>query len=75
MKVTCENCKNDVEVSMYFNNARITTQKYMLNFKEFYTAIIDGKAICPLCGNHISEIFHKQITDDDILWLTTGERR
>lgn len=75
MKLTCENCKCDVEVSMYFNNARITTRHATLDFEEDYTAFIDGKAICPACGHYITKIFHCRITDDDILWLTTGERR
>lgn len=75
MKVTCNNCKNEVEVSMYFNNARIITRHATLYLEEDYIASIDGKAICPICGNHIGEIFHRRITDDDILWLTTGERR
>ena len=73
MRTTCDNCKCDVEVSMYFNNARIVTETCHRILEEDYIAMIDGKAICPVCGHYIYKIFHQRITDDDILWLTTGE--
>ena len=75
MKITCKHCKQEVEVPMYFYNARITTQTYLQFGTEDYRAIIDGKAICPLCGIEMREIFHSSISDEDILWLATGERR
>ena len=75
MKITCKHCKQEVEVPMYFYNARITTEAYLQLNAEEYRAIINGKAICPLCGTEIREIFHSRISSEDILWLATGERR
>ena len=74
MKVTCNNCKQEVEVPMYFYNERITTTSYLQFNTEEYKAFIDGKAICPLCGNTMHEIFHSIISKEDIIWLTTNGR-
>lgn len=76
MRITCRSCKQEVEVVMYFYNTEILTESvYCDPWKKIYIASVDGKAICPLCGKEIREIFNTRITDDDILWLATGERR
>lgn len=75
MKITCKNCKQETEVPMYFYNTRITTETYARLGAQEYKAFVDGKAICPLCGTEIREIFHSRISSEDIIWLTTGERR
>ena len=74
MKITCNCCKQEVEIPMYFYNERITTESYMQFGTEEYKAFIDGKAICPICGNEIREIFHSTISKKDIVWLITGEK-
>ena len=75
MRITCRHCKQEVDVPMYFYNPRITTETFLqLNTAE-YKAFVDGKAICPVCGTEIREIFHSTISTDDIIWLTTRERR
>lgn len=71
MKVTCNNCKQEVEVPMYFYNERITITSYLQFDTEEYKAFIDGKAICPLCGSAIYEIFHSRISKEDIIWIAT----
>jgi hypothetical protein len=76
MRINCRSCKQEAEVIMYFYNTEILTRDdYSELGKKIYIASVDGKAICPLCGKEIREIFHTRITDDDILWLATGERR
>ena len=76
MKVTCDNCKNEIDVSsMYFNNERITTRYAIMEFEEDYIASVNGKTICPLCGKSLNKIFHRKITNDDILLLVTGVMR
>ena len=74
MRITCNNCKQEVEVPMYFYNERITTTSYHQFGTNEYKAFIDGEAICPLCGDTIHEIFYSTISKKDIIWITTGER-
>lgn len=71
MRVTCNNCGQKVEVPMYFHNERITTTSYFQFNTEEYKAFIDGKAICPPCGDTIQEIFHSTISKEDIIWIAT----
>lgn len=73
-RITCNHCKQDVDVAMYFFGARITTHDSMFAIGEqYYEAIVNGKAICPLCGKEILEIFHSEIGVNDIIALAGGK--
>ena len=69
INIICKNCKQKVEVPMYFYDARITTHdSHMVREKdEYYRAIVNGKAICPKCGTEIRETFYSEISDKDII--------
>ena len=70
--ITCIRCKQKVEVSMYFYGERIVTTESFMDFDIEYKALVNGKAICPICGKEIQEIFHSIISKRDIISLATG---
>jgi hypothetical protein len=74
MKVICNNCKQEVEVPMYFYDERLTTTRSHLQLIGEYEASINGMAICPFCGNTIRETFHSMISKEDIIRLATNGR-
>ena len=77
INITCNNCKQKVEVPMYFYNVYISTHdSHMIREKaEYYRAITSGKAICPNCGTEIRETFYSEISDEDIIRIATEGRR
>lgn len=74
-KVTCEHCKQSVFVNLYFYGAQITThdRAFEIGEKHYYTAMVNSKAICPLCGQTINQIFSKEISAKSIIELAGGE--
>ena len=67
---TCDYCKKVITVAIYFSNARITTHN---NFEypgtEYYKAHVNGKFICPLCGEINTKTYHRELCDSDIIEL------
>lgn len=65
---TCYHCKEDFTIQPYFDKPRIYTREDHLSMKEYYTARVIAKAVCPHCGtvNELScenEIFYYDIID------------
>ena len=73
MKLTCKNCKEEVDVSMYFYDSQIINQTYFLSNTVEYTAVTRGKAICPLCGHEMHEYFKSAISPREIIELAVGK--
>ena len=71
IKVTCNRCKEEVVVPLYFYDVRIVVEDNPVNMQREYTASALGKAICPQCGNEIREHCRCPIFDDDIIKLAT----
>ena len=71
IKVTCNKCKEEVFVPLYFYDVRILVEEDPASMRREYTASAIGKAICPCCGNEIREHCHNPIFDDDIKDLAT----
>ena len=70
IKVTCNKCKQEVAVPLYFYDVRIIVEEDLYHNKN-YTASALGKAICPCCGNEIYEQCRNPIFNDDIIELAT----
>lgn len=71
IKVTCNECKEEVAVPLYFYDVRILTEDEPMCHNKSYVASAIGKAICPCCGNEIHEHCRNPIFDDDIIALAT----
>jgi hypothetical protein len=71
IKVTCNKCKEEVVVPLYFYDVRILVEDNPMNMHREYTASAVGKAICPCCGNEIREHCRSPIFDSDIKDLAT----
>ena len=71
IKVTCNKCKEEVVVPLYFYDIRILVEDNPMNMHREYTASAIGKAICPRCGNEIREHCTNLIFNDDIINLAT----
>lgn len=71
IKVTCNKCKKEVVVPLYFYDVRILTEDNPMTCHRSYTASALGKAICPECGNEIYEQCCSSIYNDDIVELAT----
>lgn len=71
IKVTCNKCKEEVVVPLYFYDVRILVDENPIDMRRGYTASAWGKAICPQCGNDIDEQCRCPIFDDDIINLAT----
>ena len=71
-KLTCRHCFNEVEVALYFSDARIITREYPNAGSCDYEAVVHGKAICPRCGATIEKPFRKHINKSDIIKLAGG---
>ena len=70
IKVTCNKCKQEVAVPLYFYDVRIIVEEDF-NHSKSYVASALGKAICPCCGNEIYEQCRSPIFNDDIIKLAT----
>jgi hypothetical protein len=71
IKVTCNRCKEEVVVPLYFYDIRILMEDEPIYHSKEYIASAMGKAICPQCGNEIHEHCRCPIFNDDIIKLAT----
>jgi hypothetical protein len=71
IKVTCNKCKEEVAVPLYFYDTRIVVEDSPTTMHREYTASAMGKAICPCCGNEIREHCKCPIFYDDIIQFAT----
>ena len=71
IQVTCNRCKEEVVVPLYFYDVRIVVEDNPTNMNREYIASAMGKAICPQCGNEIREHCHCPIFTNDIIDLAT----
>lgn len=71
LKITCNKCKQEVTVPLYFYDIRILTEEEPMYHNKTYVASAIGKAICPCCGNEIYEHCSNPIFNDDIVELAT----
>ena len=69
--ITCNHCKNEITVPMYFSDVKITNESYMTFNTVEYRAIAAGKAICPMCGNEVREVFSNVFSSQDIIDFAT----
>lgn len=72
IEVDCQNCKQTVEVNMYFSSGKITSNTN-IDDELYYRATVNGKAICPACGIIINKTFCNDINVEDIIKLALGE--
>ena len=73
MRITCNYCKEEVDVALYFRDALITTEESFYEGYIYYKAQTRGRAICPACGRTIDKQFAENLTKKDIIKLATGE--
>lgn len=71
LKITCNKCKQEVTVPLYFYDIRILTEEEPIYRNKTYVASAIGKTICPCCGNEIYEHCSNPIFKDDIVALAT----
>lgn len=71
IKVTCNRCKEEVIVPLFFYDVRILVEDNPMDMCRGYTALAYGKAICPQCGYEIREPCRCPIFNDDIIDLAT----
>lgn len=71
IKVTCNKCKQEVTVPLYFYDICILTEGDPFRHNRSYIASATGKAICPCCGHEIHEHCHCPIYNEDIVELAT----
>lgn len=74
MIVTCDKCKEKVEVNMYFYDALIGKEVDVFWLAEYWEARCRGKAICPCCGTEIHKYYARPIAPSDIIKLAMGEK-
>ncbi len=74
IRVDCENCKQTVKVNMYFSSEKIISNITHRGMDDelYYSAVVNGKAICPACGIEINKTFCKYIHTEDIIRLALG---
>ena len=66
---TCYYCKEDFTIQPYFGKPRIYTNEDTLAMKEYYTARVVAKAVCPCCGTVNELSCENEIFSDDIINL------
>ncbi len=69
MRVTCNRCREEVEVVFYFYEQRITSEHFLPTDTTEFRATSLAKAICPCCGAEIKERFSSLISSMDIVRL------
>ena len=74
MWITCNYCKEEIDVALYFSDAIITTEENFYEGYTYYRAQTRGRAICPICGKTIDKRFSEYITKTDIIKLAIGEQ-
>ena len=73
MRITCNCCKEEVEVALYFYNQEIAVVDYFPSAEKGYRAATSAKAICPCCGVEINKRFASEISSNDIVQLAIGK--
>ena len=71
MIVTCDKCKEEVQVNMYLYDASICKKSDVFHLAEYWEACCRGKAICPCCGAEIHKYYARPIETSDIIQLAT----
>ena len=71
MIVTCDKCKEEVQVNMYLYDASIGKNIVAFSCTEYWEARCRGKAICPCCGVEIHKYYARPIETSDIIELAT----
>ena len=71
MLITCNNCKQEADVAMYFYNHMIAKEECFMSQTTEYRARVNGKAICPYCGMEINKTFSSIMSNNDIVKLAT----
>ena len=69
----CEHCKEEVEVNMFYHDSRITSITASIFHHQYYTAMVEGRFICPKCGQTVDKHYQKDIKQKDIIKLARGE--
>jgi hypothetical protein len=58
---------------MYFSSEKIISNITRNSIDElYYSAVVNGRAICPACGIEINKTFCKYIHTEDIIRLALG---
>lgn len=73
MIITCDKCKEEVQVNMYFYDVNICKESNPFYFAEYWEACCRGKAICPCCGYEIQRRYVRPIEPNDIIKLAIGQ--
>ena len=68
---TCQHCEDDFTIQPYFSRPRIYTREDSLAMKEYYTARVTAKAVCPYCGTVNEMSCENDICGEDIINLAT----
>ena len=66
---TCHCCKEDFTIQPYFDTPYILAQTDNLAMKEYYTARVVARAICPYCGTVNELSCENTIYSSDIIDL------
>lgn len=74
MIVTCNKCKEEVQVNMYLYDIYIHKTADIFDYHEYWEARCRGKVICPCCGVEIHKYYARPIEHSDIIKLAIGER-
>ena len=68
---TCHYCKDDFTIRPYFGRPCIHTKEDHFARKEYYTALVVARAVCPYCGTVNELSCENDIFNDDIIDLAT----
>lgn len=72
IRVTCDKCKEEAEVSFYFYDVRVLTERIFGTVDEVeYTASAIGRSVCPHCGAEIRKQFGSTLYRSDLIELAT----
>ena len=69
LKLTCQNCKEEVVVNPRLYDAMITVAEDPLCLERGYTARVRSETICPRCGNHMYGYHKCHISTSDVVEL------
>ena len=73
MIVTCNRCREKVEVVFYYYEQQITSERFRPTDTTEFRATTMAKAICPCCGAEINQRFSSLISSMDIVRLAIME--
>ena len=68
LKITCDHCKQESVVNMYFFDPIIKIED-SIGFTKIHSARISGRTTCPNCGYDILKHFSCPISYSDIVDL------